>query len=81
MSLADLTGLARVIEVSSATEHGIWNPGGVIKGAVPLDPCVTGQAGKLPLDPCHLCERISEFVQAWPVQVDREAQARPVHVG
>ena len=30
MSLADLTGLARVIEVSSATEHGIWNPGGVM---------------------------------------------------
>ena len=48
---------------------------------MPLDPCVSDQAGKLPLDPCRLGKCIAEFVQAWPVQFDREAQARPVQVG
>ena len=46
-----------------------------IKGAMPLDPCVTGRASKLPLDPCHLCRRIAQLVQARPVHVGWRAQA------
>jgi len=42
-----------------------------------LEPLVTGQAGKLPLDPCRRRQCIAAFVQAWLVHVDREIQVRP----